>query len=111
MVAPVARNPGEKRMAIPVGEVAGVFKLAKRRKRVPSAVCQGATHPHRRLGRHRSDREILGHSLDEPEGKLTGSRQCTETVGPAAAGDVVLKGMNQLMTEHMVEVAESAADR
>jgi hypothetical protein len=67
-------------------------------------------HPHRGVRVLGTDREVLRHSLDEPERQPRDTRRGG---APAAslAGDVVLEGVHQLVTEHVVGLVQRPGER
>ncbi len=99
----------QQRVPIPVGEVARVVELPERGQAVFGRVLDGSPHPHRRRRVDRTQRHILGHALDEPQGQGGGGRETAE-LAERPSGDVVLEGVGQLVADHVIEVAEGAAN-
>jgi hypothetical protein len=65
-------------------------------------------HPHRRVRILRTDGQVLGHSLDEPQRQPQRAGHVGADVG---AGDVVLERVHQLVAEHVVGRLERAGKR
>jgi hypothetical protein len=66
----------------------------------------GVAKPHSGLGINRSQREVLGHALDEPERKIDDARRRGRRVAWVVARHVELEGMDQFVAEHMICVGE-----
>jgi hypothetical protein len=68
--------------------------------------------PHRRMRRYRPDREVFGHPLDEPERCLEPpSRGLDAAARSAEAGDVVLEGVDQLVTDQVIRFLHRVHER
>jgi hypothetical protein len=104
VISPVPGNPGEECVTVPIREVPGIIELLERRQRVPAAVRQSPAHPHGGLGRLRSYRQVFGHAFDEPKRQHTGGGQCARAGRPSVPGNVVLKCVDKLVPDHMVQI-------
>ena len=106
LVAPPAADVGPERLAPAIREVFRVVEVLDLRKRfLPRRVAQ----PHRRVRVDRTNREVLGHPLDEPERQPVGAGFPWRAVGPR--GDVELERVHQLVADHVVGVGERSAHR
>ncbi len=85
------------------GKVLRVVEIAQRRQLLAEG---GVAQPHGRLGVDGTEREVLGHPLDEPQrvgqdpGRLAGVR------ARIGAGHVELERVDELVPEHVVGIGE-----
>ena len=103
VVAVGAAEVGPERLTPAVGEVSRILEISELRK---LAAPHRVAHPHRRVRIHVPERDVLGHSFDEPQGNAV------EACGHVAAtdtGDVVLERVRQLVTDHMVGFKQRCA--
>ena len=89
------------RLAQPVDtDVADQAELLDRQE---IALEGGVSQPHLSVGVDVTDREMLRHSLDGPEGDSHGERIRNQP-GPFAEQDIKLEGMHQLVRQNVIEV-------
>ena len=68
----------------------------------------GVAHPHRRQRILAAEREVLGHTFDEPERQRVEAHQ---SAAGRAFGDVVLEHVHELVAEHVIVVGVDAGER
>ena len=68
----------------------------------------GVAHPHRRERILAAEREVLGHTFDEPERQRVEAHQ---SAARRALGDVVLEDVHELVAEHVIVVGVDAGER
>ena len=105
-IAPASADVRPQRLTVAVREEARIGReLLDRRELVAH---DGVAHPHRRERILAAEREVLGHSFDEPERKRVEAHQ---TAARRAFGDVVLEDVHELVAEHVVVVGVDAGER
>ena len=92
---------GPERLAIAIREPLRVGELPDRREMFGEC---GIAQPHQRVVVERTDRQELGHPFGEPQ------RQHRQGLTPLLQ-DVALKGVHQLVTEHVIRFREPRGER
>ena len=109
-VTPPLADVLPKRLAVAIREVfvRPLRHLLDRRK-IP--IDRGVAQPRRRERMHRADRQVLGHSLHEPEGRIDLVERLQIRARLAAREDVELELVHHLVRENVVEAAEISGER
>jgi len=102
LVAVARGQVGEKRLAVAVREVARILELAEVREPV---LAGRVPEPHRRVRVDGTERQVFRHAFDEPQRQARGRGNGREPTPPLPR-DVVLKGVHQLVAEHMIRLRE-----
>ena len=99
---------GPESLPVAVREEAGVVQLADRRKAVAlDAVAQ----PHRGVRIDRSDREVLGHPLDEPQRQPDRTGDVDPGRTRTLSGDIELEGVHELVAEDVIALRHRVLKR
>ena len=104
----IAINTGHERpehLPPAVGKVASAVELFERRHIV---VQHGVAHPHGGVRVFASDAQIFGESLDHPERKVA---QIADVGRVATQHQVVLEGVNEFVSQHVVRLRVTHAER
>ena len=104
-VAPAAADVRPQRLPVAIREEARVVgELLDRRE----VVALGrVAQPHRRERIVASEREVLGHALDQPERQGAEPREAARS----RLGDAVLEDVHELVAEHVIVVRVDAGER
>ena len=65
---------------------------------------------HRGIGIDAAERHVLGHPFDEPQ-RQTRQRGIVHRVAVGFAADVELKGMDQLVADHVIGIGDRSGER
>ena len=71
---------------------------------------RGVAQPHRGLGVDRTERQILGHALHEPERRVDGHQCLHARAGMPAAVHIVLELVHHLVLKHVLEIGVRARE-
>lgn len=106
----VAPGPGDvrpERVAVSVGEEIRVVEPVDTRHLLASG---RIANPHRGVGVDRSEREVFGHSFDEPQRKHHHTRTLRVPLRVAPRGHVVLERVHQLVAEDVIGLGQAARE-
>ena len=99
-----AADIGPEGVPVAVGEELRVAEVLDRGE--PVLEVQPVPHPHRREGVDGSDREVLGHPLDEPQREPEGSWDIEAGPPCPLPRHVELEGVHQFVAEQMIRLVE-----
>ena len=107
-IAVAAPDVGPDRLPVAVGEIfVGVLEILDRGQLL---LVQEIPHPHGGQGVHRTDGKVLGRTFDHPHGGAFQAAPLSSALLavflPGAGGDVVLKGMDELVADDVIGVLE-----
>jgi hypothetical protein len=89
-----------------VGEIRRVVEIANRRQ---SIALHRVAELHRGVAVRGAERQVLRHAFDEPQWKVRkGGRGAVEV---ELAGEIELKGVNQLVGDHVLRIRERSRQR
>jgi hypothetical protein len=107
-VAVLCADESPEGVAPAVGKVAGVIEIADVRQLLPH---RRVAHPHRGLRVHAAERQVLRHSLGEPQRELQDVRRGGHRLAGIGAGEIELERVYELVTEHVIGLGEGAGHR
>ncbi len=108
LVAVRAGDVRPERLPIAIREEAGIVELADRRKAV---ALDAVAKPHRGVRIDRSDREVFGHPLDEPQRQPDRTGDVDPGGTRTLPGDIELEGVHELVAEYVIALRHRVLKR